>query len=76
MDAYYYSFAEQLRVTFLLEKEGLLEQGEWLKRVQLDSKYFFGNPYGMALWRGYSQFAVLPNEHKISIDKKLAMTLR
>jgi len=76
MDAYFYSFAEQLHASFLLEQEGLLEEGEWLTRVQLDSRYFFGNPYGLAWWRAYSGIESLPQELKDSIDKELSNNTR
>ena len=71
MDAYLYIFAEQLRATFLLSQEGLLEQEEWQKRVLIDATYFYGNPYGQAWWRNFRTQSEYPQDLIGLINKEL-----
>jgi len=55
MDAYLYIFAEHLRSIYLLAQEGLVENTKWQTRVAIDAGYFFGNPYGKAWWRNFTE---------------------
>lgn len=54
MDAYLYIAAEHLRSIYLLAQEGIFEKKEWQNRVATDVGYFFGNTYGQAWWRNFS----------------------
>ena len=71
LEAYLYIFLEQLRTTFLLEQEGLLEKGEWQRRVRLDAAYILGNPYAFAWWNGIKYHGEIPQELKSFIDKEI-----
>ena len=68
MDSYLYIFAEQLRSAYQLEQEGLLERGEWRRRVTIDAKYFYGNPYGQAWWRHFRNITAYPQELIVFVD--------
>lgn len=54
MDAYFYMAAERLRSIYLLAQEGIFEKEEWQYRVASEVGYYFGNPYGQAWWRNFS----------------------
>jgi hypothetical protein len=68
MDSYFYIFAEQLRAAYVLHQEGLLESGEWQRRVLIDASYFFGNPYGQAWWQNFKADMTYPQELISFID--------
>ena len=54
MEALLWTYAEHLRATRLLATLGLLEDDEWRVRVQADSGFYYGNRYGAAWWRNWS----------------------
>ncbi len=54
MEALLWIYAEHLRATRLLATLGLLEDDEWRVRVRAESAFYYGNQYGTAWWKNYS----------------------
>lgn len=54
MEAQLWIYAEHIRATRLLSELGLLEDDEWRTRVQAESTFYYGNPYGLGWWKNYS----------------------
>ena len=54
MEAQLWIYAEHIRATRLLSELGLLEDDEWRTRVQAESSFYYGNPYGLGWWKNYS----------------------
>lgn len=55
IEALLWSYAEQLRSTRQLAELGLLDDNEWRLRVRAEAPFMFGNPYGRAWWKSYSE---------------------
>ena len=55
MEAYLFTYAEHLRATYWLAQQGLLDEDEWRRRVQSDTRYYFGSPYARAWWRAFTR---------------------
>jgi len=55
MEAMLWIYAEHIRATHLLSELGLLDDDEWRSRVQAESGFYYGNPYGFAWWKNYSE---------------------
>ena len=55
MEAYLWTFAEHLRSTYWLAEQGLLDEDEWRRRVDSDTRYYYGNPYASAWWRAFTR---------------------
>ena len=71
MEAYLWVFAEQLRTTRRLAEEGLLGEDEWDDRVFSDANFYYGNPYGAAWWKEYSDAEYYPADLVETINEHL-----
>lgn len=75
MEALLWSFTEQLRATRLLAELGLLENEEWRLRVYSEVEFYFGNQYGVAWWRNFSEDnEILPQDLVDAVNEQLAQT--
>lgn len=54
MEAYYWTFLEQVRSARLLVDLGLLDEAAWRWRTANEVSFFFGNDYGRAWWSAFS----------------------
>lgn len=55
MEAFLWSFVEQLRSMRLLAELGLLDDSEWKARVESDAAFYLANEYGRAWWANFSE---------------------
>ena len=75
MEALLWSYTEQLRSTRLLAELGLLNDEEWRVRVRNESGFLFGNRYGTAWWKNYSDAgSSLPRDLIDAVNARLAAT--
>jgi hypothetical protein len=75
MEALLWSYAEQLRATRMLAELGLLEDEEWRFRVRNDTSFFFGNRYGTAWWKEFSdEGSTLPQDLIDAVNARLSET--
>jgi ketosteroid isomerase-like protein len=72
MEAMLWSYTENLRATYMLSQQGLLEEQEWRLRVEADTAFYLANPYALAWWSNYSSDFALPEELAEAIDVRLA----
>lgn len=73
MEAMLWIYAEHVRATRLLAELGLLEDDEWRGRVLAESGFYYGNPYGLAWWKNYSEDnANLPQDLVDAVNERLA----
>ena len=73
MEALLWSYAEQLRSTRQLAELGLLDDDEWRLRVNTESGFFFGNRYGRAWWKNYSDAgSSLPQDLIDAVNERLS----
>lgn len=72
MEALLWSYTENLRATYMLSQQGLLEEEEWRLRVEADTAFYLANPYALAWWTNYSSDFDLPQDLADAIDVRLA----
>jgi ketosteroid isomerase-like protein len=54
MEAFLWSYTEQLRGMLLLADLGLMEEHDWKARIESDAGFYFGSRYGLAWWENFS----------------------
>ncbi len=75
MEALLWSYAEQLRSMRMLAELGLLENEEWRFRVRNDTSFFFGNRYGTAWWKEFSdEDTTMPQDLVDAVNARLSET--
>ena len=72
MEAMLWTYAEHIRATHLLSELGLLDDDEWRARVRAESGFYYGNQYGLAWWKNYSEENIgMPQEVIDAVNERL-----
>ena len=73
MESLLWIYAEHIRATHLLSELGLLDDNEWRSRVQAETGFYYGNSYGLAWWKNYSEDnSSAPQELIDAVNERLA----
>lgn len=76
MEAILWSYTENLRATYMLSQQGLLEEAEWRLRVEADTAFYLANPYARAWWSNYTVDSGFPVELEEAINSRLTTISR